>query len=36
MSPRPLFFTRGSMEVESHGEEKEEERENEDLKRSSL
>ena len=36
MSPRPLFFMRGSMEVESHGEEKEEELEIEDLKRASL
>jgi hypothetical protein len=36
MSPRPLFFMRGSMEVESHGEEKEEELEIEDLKRTSL
>jgi len=25
MSPRPLFVTRGNMEEESHGEEKEEE-----------
>src|SRR6202008_2121680 len=33
MSPRPLFLARGSMEVESHGEEKEEELEIEDLKR---
>jgi hypothetical protein len=36
MSPRPLFFMRGSMEEESHGEEKEEELEIEDLKRASL
>ena len=37
MSLKPLFFTvRGNMEKESHGEEKEEEREIEDLKRASL
>jgi hypothetical protein len=37
MSPRPLFFTRGNLEVESHGEEKEqEELESEDLKRASI
>src|SRR5260370_33202119 len=37
MSMTPLFFTvRGNMEKESHGEEKEEEREIEDLKRASL
>jgi hypothetical protein len=32
MSPRPLFFMRGNLEVESHGEEKEEELEIENLK----
>jgi hypothetical protein len=31
-----LFFTRGNLEEESHGEEKEEELEIEDLKRASL
>ena len=37
MSLTPLFFAvRGNMEKESHGEEKEEEREIEDLKRASL
>jgi hypothetical protein len=37
MSLKPLFFTvRGNMEKESHGEEKEKEREIEDLKRASL
>jgi hypothetical protein len=32
ISLRPLFFTRGNMEEESHGEEKEEELEIENLK----
>jgi hypothetical protein len=36
MSPAPLFFTRGNVEVESHGEEKEEELKIEDLKRKPL
>jgi hypothetical protein len=36
MSLRPMFFTRGKMEKESHGEEKEQEIEIEDLKCASL
>ena len=32
MSPGPLFLARGNVEVESHGEEKEEELKIEDLK----